>query len=489
MRRPRLIPRVIRRAGPKTLQSRLTLGFASVVALTLLLVTIFVLNRLDDEFRTQQRADIRDKTALVAAYIDFYAGDVAAGAPVVRADNTVNPDVVAALQDPDRVSFIADRLAEADVDYTLGLPDAGLGDLNGIVPASNGLFHAAAAPPPPDRPGLQKEPLVAQPFLRPALNSRYPYVILVRLSNPYTFRQTAIDNVTTVAASVGALALGIAVIVAAAMSIRVTTPLRRLTEASRALAGGDLTSRIPHPDVRAGSSELAALATQFNAMADQLEASVAMIRRDRDRSRDFLADVSHELRTPIAALLTFNELLTERAGDDPTARAEFLNNSRIQLERLDWLAQNLLELSKLDSGLVLLDLRPDDLRAAVESAVEQARPAAQRRGVATTRNGSGRSSPTSSATRSSSPSPAARSTSGSWQSPTVGPGSRSPTPASGSSRPSCLASSNGSIAARAPTRRAAAARAWASRSCARSSTCTAAAWRSPAGSGRGRRSP
>jgi two-component system phosphate regulon sensor histidine kinase PhoR len=79
--------------------------------------------------------------------------------------------------------------------------------------------------------------------------------------------------------------------------------------------------------------------------------------------------------------LTFNELLTERAGDDPRARAEFLDNSRIQLERLDWLAQNLLELSKLDSGLVLLDLRPDDLRAAMESAVEQAGPAARRRGV------------------------------------------------------------------------------------------------------------
>ena len=140
-------------------------------------------------------------------------------------------------------------------------------------------------------------------------------------------------------------------------------------------------------------------------MADQLEASVATIRHDRDRSRDFLADVSHELRTPIAALLTFNELLTERAGDDPAARAEFLNNSRVQLERLDWLAQNLLELSKLDSGLVLLDLRPDDLRAAVESAVEQAGPAARRRGdhpqpgrrptprsgSATTRSGSARS--------------------------------------------------------------------------------------------------
>src|SRR5205814_7597418 len=103
--------------------------------------------------------------------------------------------------------------------------------------------------------------------------------------------------------------------------------------------------------------------------------------RGRDRSRDFLADVSHELRTPLAALRTFNELRREGAGDDPEARDEFLESSAQQIERLDWLAQNLLELSKLDSGLVLLDLRPDDLRAAVESAVEQARPAARRRGI------------------------------------------------------------------------------------------------------------
>ena len=52
-----------------------------------------------------------------------------------------------------------------------------------------------------------------------------------------------------------------------------------------------------------------------------------------------------------------------------------------QIERLDWLAQNLLELSKLDSGLVLLDLRPDDLRAAVESATHQHDALAERRGV------------------------------------------------------------------------------------------------------------
>ena len=139
---------------------------------------------------------------------------------------------------------------------------------------------------------------------------------------------------------------------------------------------------MPAAQVRAGSSELAELAVQFNAMADRLEESVELIRRDRDRSRDFLADVSHELRTPLAALRTFNELLTEGAGDDPDARAEFLESSGQQIERLDWLAQNLLELSKLDSGLVLLDLRPDDLRAAVEiggRAERRGRPEARRR--------------------------------------------------------------------------------------------------------------
>jgi signal transduction histidine kinase len=128
-------------------------------------------------------------------------------------------------------------------------------------------------------------------------------------------------------------------------------------------------------------SELQDLASQFNAMAERLELSVSIIRRDRDRSRDFLADVSHELRTPIAALRTFNELLKDQADHDPEARAEFLESSGQQIDRLAWLAQNLLELSKLDSGLVLLDLRPDDLRAAIESSAEQAEAAAARRGV------------------------------------------------------------------------------------------------------------
>jgi signal transduction histidine kinase len=121
-------------------------------------------------------------------------------------------------------------------------------------------------------------------------------------------------------------------------------------------------------------------------MAERLQSSIGFIQRDRDRSRDFLADVSHELRTPIAALRTFNELLADEAAMDDATRDEFMEQSRQQIERLDWLATNLLELSKIESGLVLLDLRPDDLRAVVENAVQQAMPSAERKDVTLTMN-------------------------------------------------------------------------------------------------------
>jgi signal transduction histidine kinase len=313
----------------------------------------------------------------VAAYVDVIANDAArtaGGAVVDIQTNHVNEAVIDRFEADQKV--LANFLAQADVDITLGLPES---EGAGFVPAAGGSFHAPLTAEPGE--GQTRESLQAAPYWRVSTEGAYPYIIEVRLSNPHTFRQTAIANVTSLLAAVGVVALGLTIIVSAGLAHRFTTPLRRLTEASRSLAEGDLTKRVERADVRAGSSELTELAVQFNAMADRLEESVAIIRRDRDRSRDFLADVSHELRTPIAALLTFNELLTDQAGDDPAARAEFLDASRVQLERLDWLAQNLLELSKLESGLVLLDLRPDDLRAAVQSATEQAVPAAHRRGV------------------------------------------------------------------------------------------------------------
>ena len=175
------------------------------------------------------------------------------------------------------------------------------------------------------------------------------------------------------------VALVVALLMALLLAQWLARPLRRLTVTSRLLAEGHLDARVEIP--ANSPPEVQELSDAFNDMAERLQESVAIISDDRDRSREFVADVCHELRTPIAAMRTFNELLLEGAADDPETREEFLRGSRQQLERLDWLAANLLELSKLDSGLVALQLRDEDLRTVAEDAVDHAEPMAERKGV------------------------------------------------------------------------------------------------------------
>jgi signal transduction histidine kinase len=365
---------------PHTFQGRLTIAFVTVIALTLVLVTILVLNRLDDYFTSQQTADLEVRAETVAGVVQALAERAAGTTAVVGPDGLTGEIVVAAMEEPIQRRLIADRLGQADVTIQFGLGIAN-GETRAFLPSPNGRFRTE----------LQAGPARGQSREPTSVTRRYPggsiwarYEVEITLANPYTYRATAIANVTGLLAAITLFALGLSVVVSAALARRFTTPLRQLTDASRALAEGDLSRRVPTSARRTGSSEIAELAVQFNAMADRLEESVEIIRHDRDRSRDFLADVSHELRTPLAALRTFNQLLLESAGDDPEARGEFLESSAGQIERLDWLAQNLLELSKLDSGLVLLDLRPDDLRAAVESAAHQLDAVAARRGVSLT---------------------------------------------------------------------------------------------------------
>jgi signal transduction histidine kinase len=106
-------------------------------------------------------------------------------------------------------------------------------------------------------------------------------------------------------------------------------------------------------------------------MAERLEASFAQLAAERDTLRRFIADASHELRTPITALRNFNELLQGPASHDPAARQEFLAESQTQIRRLEWITSNLLNLSRLEAGLVTLEMarhEVDDILSTVSIA-------------------------------------------------------------------------------------------------------------------------
>jgi two-component system phosphate regulon sensor histidine kinase PhoR len=88
------------------------------------------------------------------------------------------------------------------------------------------------------------------------------------------------------------------------------------------------------------------------------------IRRLETVRRDFVSNLSHELRTPLASLKALAETLQEGALDDPPAARQFVDQIQIEVDALTQMVNELLELSKIESGRFSLDRSPilaDDL--------------------------------------------------------------------------------------------------------------------------------
>ncbi|HLL66759.1 MAG TPA: ATP-binding protein [Micromonosporaceae bacterium] len=138
-----------------------------------------------------------------------------------------------------------------------------------------------------------------------------------------------------------ATAAVLSLVVTQVLAHGMTSPLREMTAAAKAMARGDYSRR-----VRASSrDEVGELAHAFNQMAADLGAA------DRQR-RELIANVSHELRTPISALQAVLENIVD--GVTP-ADAGTLGAALTQTERLGRLVTELLDLSRIDAGVHLLD--------------------------------------------------------------------------------------------------------------------------------------
>jgi signal transduction histidine kinase len=136
-----------------------------------------------------------------------------------------------------------------------------------------------------------------------------------------------------------------------------TSPLREMAAAASAMARGDYGRRV----TASSRDEVGDLARAFNAMAAELA--------DVDRMRrDLVANVSHELRTPLGALQALLENLVD--GVEPPDRAA-LRTALFQTERLGRLVQQLLDLSKLESGALALRPAPFPIRPLLEQATRE----------------------------------------------------------------------------------------------------------------------
>jgi signal transduction histidine kinase len=153
-------------------------------------------------------------------------------------------------------------------------------------------------------------------------------------------------------------ALVVALAVTQVLAHGMTSPLRQMTAAARAMARGDYSRR-----VRVTSrDEVGELGAAFNLMATDLAEA------DRQR-RELIANVSHELRTPISALRAVLENVVDGVAEpDPATLRTALN----QTERLGRLVDELLDLSRIDGGALPLSPAEFPVRRFLVEAAEQA---------------------------------------------------------------------------------------------------------------------
>jgi len=165
--------------------------------------------------------------------------------------------------------------------------------------------------------------------------------------------------------------------IAALVTRWVVTPVRYAARGAQRLAAGNLDERMP---VR-GVDELAALAASFNEMATSLQEKMTALQDLSQVQRQFVSDVSHELRTPLTTIKIAADVLHSSRDqlDSPAARSAELLQS--QLERFEALLGDLLEVSRYDANVAVLDPEPVDICDLARHAADVAQQLAERRGA------------------------------------------------------------------------------------------------------------
>lgn len=165
----------------------------------------------------------------------------------------------------------------------------------------------------------------------------------------------------------GLIAVALALILGIALARGLTRPLARLTEATHAMAAGDLDQQVKV----GGNDELNELAGSFNSMAAALAAN------ERQRQQLF-ADIAHELRTPLSVLRGQLEGMLDGVLALSPENLSLANEETILLGRL---VDELRALSLAESGQLPLDKRPLDLGLVASNMQAAFEPLAESEGI------------------------------------------------------------------------------------------------------------
>jgi len=174
---------------------------------------------------------------------------------------------------------------------------------------------------------------------------------------------------------VGLGALGVSVLLVLLFGVElsraVAHPVRRVSEAAKHVAAGDLSVRL----TERGPAEVYDLSTAFNEMAASLERNKQELEeqnrqlRESERLRsELISVISHEVRTPLACVLGYASLLQTRPVDDET-RGKYLSIISDEARRLESLVSELVDVRRIEEGRLDLEVETFDLGKLLEEQI------------------------------------------------------------------------------------------------------------------------
>jgi two-component system sensor histidine kinase MtrB len=184
--------------------------------------------------------------------------------------------------------------------------------------------------------------------------------------------QQTLDEIQSVLWAGGAVLVLMIGAIAWYVTRNVVSPVSHAAVVSEKLAAGQLQERM----VVKGEDEVARLGASFNHMAASLQEQITQLATLSQMQQRFVSDVSHELRTPLTTVRMAAEVLFDARHDfDPINKrsAELLY---YQVERFQSLLSDLLEISRFDAGVAMLDAEPEDIMQVIAHVIEGAAPVA-----------------------------------------------------------------------------------------------------------------
>lgn len=145
--------------------------------------------------------------------------------------------------------------------------------------------------------------------------------------------------------------------------------VKRIALAADKVVEGDFSAII----IKNCEGEFGKLSHSFGSMAERLKLSLEKLKEDKSLLKNIISDISHQLKTPLASLVILNDNLLNDKNMREETRMEFLNRSKAQLDRMEWLVENLLKMARLEADAIDFHYEKTDLEAPVQKSVASLR--------------------------------------------------------------------------------------------------------------------